>query len=147
MVNQNERRRRVQWDDRRGAPCVARRRGQCLRLSRGLVACGEVITLASCLASRSASLVSLYRLTLPARNLRPRYNIAPTMAIDVLRSLLPIQSLVRWVGVSFRSFWARAAIASPYLLMQRLAGMFQRQCVEPAQELVDIDKFLVSVRG
>ena len=27
-------------------------------------------------------LVELYRLTLPARNLRPRYNIAPTTTID-----------------------------------------------------------------
>jgi putative SOS response-associated peptidase YedK len=31
-------------------------------------------------------LVELYRLTQPARNLRPRYNIAPTTAIDVVRS-------------------------------------------------------------
>ena len=30
-------------------------------------------------------LVELYRLTQPARNLRPRYNIAPTTSIDVLR--------------------------------------------------------------
>ncbi len=30
-------------------------------------------------------LVELYRLTQPARNLRPRYNIAPTTAIDVVR--------------------------------------------------------------
>jgi putative SOS response-associated peptidase YedK len=33
-------------------------------------------------------LVELYRLTQPARNLRPRYNIAPTTAIDVVS---PIQ--------------------------------------------------------
>ena len=30
-------------------------------------------------------LVELYRLTQPARNLRPRYNIAPTTQIDVVR--------------------------------------------------------------
>ena len=30
-------------------------------------------------------LVELYRLTQPARNLRPRYNVAPTTAIDVVR--------------------------------------------------------------
>ena len=30
-------------------------------------------------------LVELYRLTMPARNLRPRYNIASTTAIDVVR--------------------------------------------------------------
>ena len=44
-----------------------------------------------------------------------------------------------------RGFLARAAIASPHVL--RLAGMLQRHCVEPVQELVDIDKFLVSVRS
>jgi putative SOS response-associated peptidase YedK len=30
-------------------------------------------------------LVELYRLTQAARNLRPRYNIAPTMTIDVMQ--------------------------------------------------------------
>jgi hypothetical protein len=30
-------------------------------------------------------LVELYRLTQPARNLEPRYNVAPTTTIDVLR--------------------------------------------------------------
>jgi putative SOS response-associated peptidase YedK len=30
-------------------------------------------------------LIELYRLTQPAINLRPRYNIAPTTAIDVVR--------------------------------------------------------------
>lgn len=30
-------------------------------------------------------LVELYRLTVPARNLRPRYNIAPTTTVDVVR--------------------------------------------------------------
>ena len=31
-----------------------------------------------------AELVALYRLTQPAMNLQPRYNIAPTTAIDVV---------------------------------------------------------------
>jgi putative SOS response-associated peptidase YedK len=30
-------------------------------------------------------LVELYRLAQPAQNLRPRYNIAPTTAVDVVR--------------------------------------------------------------
>lgn len=30
-------------------------------------------------------LVELYRLTLPARNLQPRYNIAPATTIDVVK--------------------------------------------------------------
>ena len=33
-------------------------------------------------------LVEVYQLTQPARNLRPRYNIAPTMTIDVVRSAI-----------------------------------------------------------
>jgi hypothetical protein len=40
-----------------------------------------------------------------------------------------------------------AAAGAATVLMQRLAGMLKRDCVEPVQELVDIDKFFVSVRG
>ena len=43
-------------------------------------------------------LVELYRLTQPARNLRPRYNIAPTTQIDVVRLADGARELVpmRW---------------------------------------------------
>jgi putative SOS response-associated peptidase YedK len=43
-------------------------------------------------------LIQLYRLTVPPRNLRPRYNIAPTTIIDVLRSAETGPELVamRW---------------------------------------------------
>jgi putative SOS response-associated peptidase YedK len=43
-------------------------------------------------------LVDLYRLTVPALYLRPCYNIAPTMAVDVLRLAETGQELVpmRW---------------------------------------------------
>ena len=92
-------------------------------------------------------LVELYRLIQPALNLRPRYNIAPTTVIDVVRLMDTGPELVPMRWASFRGFWARAAIASPHVLMRRLAGTLQRHCVEPAQELVDIDKFLASVRG
>jgi len=51
------------------------------------------------------------------------------------------------LGPHSQGFRARAAIASPHVLMRRIAGMLQRHCVEPFQELVDIDKFLVSVSG
>jgi hypothetical protein len=38
-------------DERRGAPCVARRRGQCLRFSRGVVDGAEVVTFAAGVAT------------------------------------------------------------------------------------------------
>ena len=43
-------------------------------------------------------LVELYRLTQPARNLEPRYNVAPTTTIDVLRVRERTRELVpmRW---------------------------------------------------
>jgi putative SOS response-associated peptidase YedK len=43
-------------------------------------------------------LVELYRLTQPARNLEPRYNIAPTTTIDAFRVRDGIRELVptRW---------------------------------------------------
>ena len=43
-------------------------------------------------------LVELYRLTQPARNSRPRYNIAPTTAIDVVRLARSGRELVRALG-------------------------------------------------
>ncbi len=48
-------------------------------------------------------LVELYRLTQPARNLRPRYNIAPTTAIDVVRlaDAGPEHVPMRWGPGSF----------------------------------------------
>ena len=58
-------------------------------------------------------LVELYRLTQPARNLRPRYNIAPTTQIDVLRSaeagpeLLPM----RWGLIP--GWWKKTAKEVP----------------------------------
>jgi SOS response associated peptidase (SRAP) len=47
-------------------------------------------------------LVELYRLTQRARNLRPRYNIAPTTTIDVLRSGDASPELVPMRWASFR---------------------------------------------
>jgi putative SOS response-associated peptidase YedK len=43
-------------------------------------------------------LVELYQLTQPARNLRPRYNIAPTTSIEVVRLADAVPELVpmRW---------------------------------------------------
>ena len=47
-----------------------------------------------------SELVEPYRLTQPARNLRPRYNIAPTTAIDVVRSADAGPELVPKKGMS-----------------------------------------------
>ncbi|MGO9238898.1 MAG: SOS response-associated peptidase family protein [Methylocella sp.] len=44
-------------------------------------------------------LVELYRLTQPARNLRPRYNIAPTTTIDVVRSADNLPELPSGLGI------------------------------------------------
>jgi putative SOS response-associated peptidase YedK len=58
-------------------------------------------------------LVGLYRLTQPARNLQPRYNIAPTTAIDVAkladagRELVPM----RWDLIP--GWWKKTAKEVP----------------------------------
>ncbi len=64
-----------------------------------------------------AELVELYRLTQPARNLRPRFNIAPTTTIDVVRSAETGPELVPMRCGLIPGFWARAAMASPHVLM------------------------------
>ena len=55
-------------------------------------------------------LVELYRLTQPTRNLRPRYNIAPTTAIGVVRLAETGPELVpmRWGLPHPSTFNARA---------------------------------------
>jgi len=58
-------------------------------------------------------LVELYRLTQPARNLRPRYNIAPTTTIDVVRSAETGPELVpmRWGLIP--GWWKKTAKEVP----------------------------------
>jgi putative SOS response-associated peptidase YedK len=58
-------------------------------------------------------LVELYRLTQPARNLYPRYNIAPTTAIDVLRTAETGPELVpmRWGLIP--GWWKKTAKEVP----------------------------------
>jgi putative SOS response-associated peptidase YedK len=58
-------------------------------------------------------LVELYRLTQPARNLRPRYNIAPTTSIDVLRLAETGRELVpmRWGLIP--GWWKKTAKEVP----------------------------------
>jgi len=58
-------------------------------------------------------LVALYRLTQPARNVEPRYNIAPTTIIDALiphggtRELVPMRwGLIPW-------WWRKTAKEAP----------------------------------
>jgi putative SOS response-associated peptidase YedK len=87
-------------------------------------------------------LVELYRLTLPARNLRPRYNIAPTTAIDVVKpggagpELVPM----RWGLIP--GWWKKTAKEVPSTFNARaetVAGkpmfrsVFKRnRCIVPA---------------
>jgi putative SOS response-associated peptidase YedK len=58
-------------------------------------------------------LVELYRLTQPARNLRPRYNIAPTTTIDVVRTAGAGLELVpmRWGFIPY--WWKKTAKELP----------------------------------
>ena len=60
-----------------------------------------------------AELVELYRLARPPRNLRPRYNIAPTTAIDVVRMAPAGPELVpmRWGFIP--GWWKKTAREAP----------------------------------
>jgi putative SOS response-associated peptidase YedK len=58
-------------------------------------------------------LVELYRLTQPARNLRPRYNIAPTTAIDVVRLTETGPELVQMRWGLIRGWWKKTAKEVP----------------------------------
>ena len=59
-------------------------------------------------------IVALYRLTQPAINLQPRYNIAPTTIIDVVKgnSYAALRSLHRYIGTSARCMLTGSVIAS-----------------------------------
>ena len=58
-------------------------------------------------------LVELYRLTQPARNLRPRYNIAPTTAIDVVRLADGSPELVQMRWGLIPGWWKKTAKEVP----------------------------------
>ena len=58
-------------------------------------------------------LVELYRLTVPARNLRPRYNIAPTTTIDVLRLAESGPELVSMRWGLIPGWWKKTAKEVP----------------------------------
>jgi putative SOS response-associated peptidase YedK len=87
-------------------------------------------------------LVGLYRLNQPARNLRPRYNIAPTTAIDVVRSGDSVPELVpmRW-GV-IPGWWKKTAKEVPSTFNARAETVAQKpmfrsafkgtRCIVPA---------------
>ena len=88
-------------------------------------------------------LVALYRLTVPAINLQPRYNIAPTTTIDVL---IPHGSgqleLVRMRWGLIPSWWGKAAEETPSTFNARAetvatkpmfrAAFKRNRCVIPA---------------
>ena len=87
-------------------------------------------------------LVELYRLTQPARNLHPRYNIAPTTAIDVVRSAETGPELVpmRW-GI-IPGWWKKTAKEVPPTFNARAETVAQKpmfrsafkrtRCIVPA---------------
>ena len=87
-------------------------------------------------------LVELYRLTQPARNLRPRYNIAPTTAIDVLRLAEAGPELVpmRWGLIP--GWWKKTAKEVPSTFNARAETVAQKpmfrsafkrtRCIVPA---------------
>jgi putative SOS response-associated peptidase YedK len=87
-------------------------------------------------------LVDLYRLTQPARNLRPRYNIAPTTGIDVVRLAASGPELVpmRWGPIP--SWWKKTAKEMPSTFNVRAETVTQKpmfrsafkrtRCIVPA---------------
>jgi putative SOS response-associated peptidase YedK len=87
-------------------------------------------------------LVERYRLTQPARNLRPRYNIAPTTSIDVVRLADADAELVpmRWGFIP--SWWKKTAKEVPSMFNARAetvaekpmfrSGFKRTRCIVPA---------------
>jgi len=87
-------------------------------------------------------LVELYRLTQPARNSRPRYNIAPTTAIDVVRLAESGRELVpmRWGLIP--GWWKKTATEVPSTFNARAETVAQKpmfrsafkrsRCIVPA---------------
>ncbi|WGJ15772.1 SOS response-associated peptidase [Methylocapsa sp. D3K7] len=87
-------------------------------------------------------LVELYRLTVPARNLRPRYNIAPTTTIDVLRLSETGPELVpmRWGLIP--GWWKKTAKEVPSTFNARVETIAEKpmfrsafkrmRCIVPA---------------
>jgi putative SOS response-associated peptidase YedK len=87
-------------------------------------------------------LVELYRLTHPARNLQPRYNIAPTKQIDVVRLAETGPELVpmRWGLIP--SWWKKTAKEVPSTFNARAETVAQKpmfrsafkhtRCIVPA---------------
>jgi len=87
-------------------------------------------------------LVELYRLTQPARNLRPRYNIAPTTAIDVVRLMDTGPELVQMRWGLIPGWWKKTAKEVPSTFNARAETIAQKpmfrsafkrtRCIVPA---------------
>jgi putative SOS response-associated peptidase YedK len=87
-------------------------------------------------------LVELYRLTQPARNLRPRYNVAPTTQIDVVRLAGDAREVVpmRWGLIP--GWWKKTAKEVPSTFNARAETVAQKpmfrsafkrtRCIVPA---------------
>jgi hypothetical protein len=61
----------------------------------------------------SGELVALYRLTVPASNLEPRYNIAPTTTIDAVISRDGKRELARMRWCLIPSWWKKITKEAP----------------------------------
>jgi putative SOS response-associated peptidase YedK len=87
-------------------------------------------------------LVELYRLTQPARNLRPRYNIAPTTAIDVVRLMDTGPELIQMRWGLIPGWWKKTAKEVPSTFNARAETIAQKpmfrsafkrtRCIVPA---------------
>jgi putative SOS response-associated peptidase YedK len=87
-------------------------------------------------------LVDLYRLTQPARNLRPRYNVAPTTAIDVVRLADGVPELVSMRWGLIPGWWKKTAKEVPSTFNARAETIAQKpmfrsafkrtRCIVPA---------------
>jgi putative SOS response-associated peptidase YedK len=71
-------------------------------------------------------LIELYRLTLPARNHRPRYNIAPTTAVDVVRPGEGGLELVSMRWGLIPSWWEKTAKEVPSTFNARAETVTQK---------------------
>src|ERR1035438_1505244 len=80
-------------------------------------------------------LVELYRLTQPALHLRPRYNIAPTTAIDVLRLAESGPELVSMRWGLIPGWWKKTAREVPSTFNARAETVAQKRSEEHTSEL------------
>ena len=95
-----------------------------------------------------SELVALYRLTLPARNLRPRYNITPKTSIDVVRLTDAGPALVSMRWDLIPGWWKKTAKEVPSTFNARAETVAQNpmfrsafkrtRCIVPAPGVYEL---------